>query len=128
MLAQLDKLRFLRRAVDEGLISHAEQEHHRAHVLRTAFGSMQSGNAGAPNVAAAKEVTPEGEQRAWQVLVAALIEVIEANSEQANDEQHREGDVAPQSNGEPPAPGLSHRKAPTVAGSGKGVQVSLSYG
>ena len=78
MLAQLEHLRFLRRAAQEGLITEAEHAQHRQRLLCIAD----------PPIA-------QEDQRTWQSLVAALIEVIECYTAKDQPSPLSNGEVSP---------------------------------
>jgi hypothetical protein len=103
MLEYLERLRFLRRAVTEGLISDAEYEQHRQKLLRAAWMAVPmpaavNGVHDAIGAMAREEVSGASDaKRVWQVLIAALVEVLEAYAARVG----RQG--KPSAKGEEPA-------------------------
>jgi hypothetical protein len=90
MHANLDKLRFLRRASDEGLISQLEHEQHRTRLLRSILNLSESSHPlGSPDfVSCVVEATDKlpttddsNRHSTWQMLIAALIDVLECNAD-----------------------------------------------
>ena len=86
MIAYLERLRLLRRAAGEGLISDAEFAQQRKRLLRAAASiTMQQTENGLQGVAE-HGASGEESKRAWQALVAALVDVLECH---ANDARRR---------------------------------------
>ena len=90
MLEHLEKLRFLRRAAEEGLISREEYEQHRGRLLRAAIDILRPNQPESNDGVAAAPVDPVTAdvifvQQRWasHTLVAALIEVLEWNAANA---------------------------------------------
>ena len=116
MLEHLEKLRFLRRAAEEGLISREEYEQHRGRLLRAAIDILRPNQpVSNDGVAAARPAAPVDPmtadvifvQQRWasHTLVAALIEVLEWNVANARARTAR-SDVA----AEQAAPVAAHRQ------------------